>query len=298
MAQAQEKLDRMVQFAASEKQEMEKLNHLIGLEEFKKAMRRVVAAQKRQIIACSRGREIRPASFHMCFLGNPGTGKTEMSRYAANLLYKSGAVGTDKFLIADRSHLVGEHVGETAIKTKALLKKASGGVLLIDEAYALMEDREGSYGDEAINTLVEEMESCRGDLVIIFAGYPDRMKRLLSSNPGLQSRIPYTVHFQDYTVDQLFAIAEKFAADDGFYFRGDVREKLNSIFSAAIKAPEFGNARYVRNLIEQAETDKIGRIDIMELKNLTDDEIFQLTADDFVPLADASQYVPERRIGF
>lgn len=298
MAQSQEKLDRMVQFAASEKQEMEKLNNLIGLEEFKKAMRRVVAAQKRQIIACSRGRDIRAASFHMCFLGNPGTGKTEMSRYAAKLLYKSGAVGTDKFLIADRSHLVGEHVGETAIKTKALLKKASGGVLLIDEAYALMEDREGSYGDEAINTLVEEMENCRGDLVIIFAGYPDRMKKLLSSNPGLQSRIPYTVHFQDYTVDQLFAIAEKFAADDGFYFRGDVREKLNSIFSVAMKAPEFGNARYVRNLIEQAETDKIGRIDIMELKNLTDDEIFQLTADDFLPLADVSQYVPERRIGF
>lgn len=298
MAQTQEKLDRMVQFAASEKQEMEKLNNLIGLEEFKKAMRRVVAAQKRQIIACSRGREIRPASFHMCFLGNPGTGKTEMSRYAAKLLYKSGAVSTDKFLIADRSHLVGEHVGETAIKTKALLKKASGGVLLIDEAYALTEDREGSYGDEAINTLVEEMESCRGDLVIIFAGYPDRMKRLLSSNPGLQSRIPYTVHFQDYSVDQLFAIAEKFAADDGFYFRDDVHEKLNSIFSVAMKAPEFGNARYVRNLIEQAETDKIGKIDIMELKNLTDDEIFQLTADDFVPLAGVNQYVPERKIGF
>lgn len=298
MKQTQENLDRMVKFAVSEKQELEKMEHLIGLDEFKKTMHRIMASQKRQIIALSRGREIRKASYHMCFLGNPGTGKTEMSRYAARILFESGVVSTDKFLIAGRSNLVGDYVGETAIKTKALLKQATGGVLLIDEAYALMDGREGSYGDEAINTLVEEMEKCRGDLAIIFAGYPDRMKQFLDCNPGLQSRIPYTVHFPDYTAEQLFAIAEKFAMDDGYYFHEDVREKLNLIFNDAMKTPEFGNARYVRNLIEQAENAKVENIDLMEVGNLADDDIFRLNADDFTPLIDVKKYISERKIGF
>lgn len=291
-------MNRAVQFAVNSKMELDKLDSLIGMDEYKNTMRQIIAAQKRMIIAYSKGRNVRLPSFHMCFLGNPGTGKTSVSHKTAGIMYRAGIVNSDKLLVAGRSDLVGEHVGETAIKTKTLLKKASGGVLLIDEAYALMDDREGSYGDEAINTLVEAMENYRDKLVIIFAGYPDRMKRFLANNPGLQSRIPYTVHFPDYSSDQLYSIAEKFAKEDGYYFHPDVREKLISIFNAAKCDPEFGNARYVRNLIERAEATKSERIDILEILKLSDDELFQLTSRDFASVSMVKDYVSDRKIGF
>lgn len=298
MKQMQQDFERMVRCVTAGRQELDKLEQLIGLEDFKKAMRRVWSAQKRQIIAFSKGRKLRPASFHMCFLGNPGTGKTEMSRYAAKFFYEVGVVEQDKLLIAGRSDLVSDHVGGTAKKTKALLRRAEGGVLLIDEAYSLMDDRGGSYGDEAINTLVEELDNCRGRLVVILAGYPDRMRAFLASNPGLQSRIPYTVHFSDYSPDELYAIAEKFAEEDGFYFRNDVRQRLDEIFGQAGKDPEFGNARYVRNLIEQAEAVKLENVDIFQLPSLTDEELFQLTPGNFAPMTVVKEYAAERRIGF
>lgn len=291
-------MNRAIQFALNGKQELENLDSMIGMDDYKFAMRQIIATQKRMIIAQSKGRTIRTPSFHMCFLGNPGTGKTSVSRRTADILYRAGIVDSDKLLIAGRSDLVGEHVGETAIKTKKLLKKASGGVLLIDEAYALMDDREGSYGDEAINTLVEEMENCRDNLVIIFAGYPNRMKRFLANNPGLQSRIPYTVHFQDYTSEQLYSIAAKFAEEDGYYFHSAVREKLISIFDIAKKDPEFGNARYARNLIEKAESMKSDRIDIIDILKLSDDDLFQLMPEDFSSIVTAKEFASEKKIGF
>ena len=282
-------MDRAIRFAVKGKQELANLDAMIG---------QIIAAQKQMIIAHSKGRPIRPHTFHMCFLGNPGTGKTSVSHKTADILYRAGIVDSSKLLVAGRSDLVGEHVGETAIKTKKLLKKACGGVLLIDEAYALMDDREGSFGDEAINTLVEEMEGCRDKLVLIFAGYPQRMKRFLANNPGLQSRIPYTVHFEDYTSDQLYNIAKRFAEEDGYYFHPNVREKLISIFDMAKKDPEFGNARYARSLIEKAESIKSDSIDIMDILKLSDDELFQLTAQDFSAIATVKEYAAEKKIGF
>lgn len=298
MKDSQLNMNRAIQFAVNSKQELENLDSIVGMEDYKIAMRQVIATQKRMIIAHSKGRSVRSPSFHMCFLGNPGTGKTSVSHKTADILYRAGIVDCDKLLVAGRSDLVGEHVGETAIKTKKLLKRASGGVLLIDEAYALMDDREGSYGDEAINTLVEEMESCRDNLVIIFAGYPNRMKHFLANNPGLQSRIPYTIHFQDYTSDQLCNIAEKFAEEDGYYFHPSVREKLVSIFDIAKKDPEFGNARYARNVIEKAESMKNDRIDIMDILKLSDDDLFQLTPEDFASIITVKEFASEKKIGF
>ena len=298
MKDSQLNMNRAIQFAVNSKQELENLDSIVGMEDYKIAMRQVIATQKRMIIAHSKGRSVRFPSFHMCFLGNPGTGKTSVSHKTADILYRAGIVDSKRLVVAGRSDLVGEHVGETAIKTKKLLKKASGGVLLIDEAYALMDDREGSYGDEAINTLVEEMESCRDNLVIIFAGYPNRMKHFLANNPGLQSRIPYTVHFQDYTSEQLYNIAVKFAEEDGYYFHPTVREKLISIFDIAKKDPEFGNARYARNVIEKAESMKSDRIDIMDVLKLSDDDLFQLTPEDFTSIAVAKDYSAEKKIGF
>ncbi len=298
MKEQQLNMNRAIQFALNIKQETEKLEAMIGMEDFKATMRQIFGAQKRMVIAQSKGRNIRPASFHMCFLGNPGTGKTSACHEVAGILYRAGIVESDKLLVAGRSDLVGEHVGETAIKTKKLLKKAAGGVLLIDEAYSLMDDRGGSFGDEAINTLVEEMENCRENLVIIFAGYPDRMNHFLANNPGLQSRVPYTVHFRDYSTDQLCNIAEKFAEEDGYYFHPDVRKKLASIFDTAKQDPVFGNARYARNVIEKAESLKSDRIDILEILKLSDDDLFQLTPDDFVPITTAKEFAAEKKIGF
>ena len=291
-------MNRATQFAVNSSQELASLDSMIGMENYKHMIRQIIATQKRMIIAYSKGRTVRPPSFHMCFLGNPGTGKTSISHKTADILYRAGIVDNNKPLVVGRSDLVGEHVGETAIKTNKLLKKAAGGVLLIDEAYALMDDREYSYGDEAINTLVEEMESCRDKLVIIFAGYPDKMKYFLANNPGLQSRIPYTVHFQDYSSNQLVDIAEKFAEEDGYYFHPSVRETLISIFNIAKKDPEFGNARYARNIIERAESMKSEHINIMDILKLSDDELFQLTPADFESIITAKEIAPEKKMGF
>lgn len=298
MKEQQTNLDRAIQFFLSNQSELDQVNQLIGLQEFKDTIHQMLSAQKRLIIARSRGRNIRPSTFHMCFLGNPGTGKTEMSKLTAKILYRAGIVSKDTLTVAGRSSLVGDHVGETALKTKALLKKASGGVLLIDEAYSLMDDRSNSYGDEAINTLVEEMEKYRDDLVIIFAGYPDRMQEFLNTNPGLQSRIPFTVHFPNYTTNQLCSIAKKMAEEDGYYLREDVSEKLTEILNNAMKDPHFGNARYVRNLIEKAEAIKSDRVDLAKLMVLSDDELFQLTPTEFQHFSSVRAYAPQKKIGF
>lgn len=291
-------MERAFQFAINCKQEEEALDSLIGMEDYKRTMRQVIGAQKRTIIAQSRGRNVRLPSFHMCFIGNPGTGKTSASHKTAEFLYRAGIVGSDKLMVAGRSDLVGEHVGETALKTKKLLKTAVGSVLLIDEAYSLLDDRDGSYGDEAINTLVDEMEKYRGKLVIIFAGYPDKMRKFLSNNPGLRSRIPYTVYFRDYTTEQLYDIAEKTAKEDGYFFHQDVRKKLISIISIAKKDPEFGNARYVCNIVEKAEIWKSDQINILDLPTLSDKELFQLTSEDFSSITTVKEYGEERQIGF
>ena len=298
MKENQTKMDRAIQFALNIQQEYDKLNSMVGMEEFKAAMQQIFGAQKRMVIAQSKGHRIRPASFHMCFLGNPGTGKTSACHEVADLLYRAGIVDSSKLMVAGRSDLVGQYFGSTAIKTRQLLDKASGGVLLIDEAYSLLDDRRGSYGDEAINTLVEEMDKRRDSLVIIFAGYNDRMTEFLANNPGLQSRIPYTVHFKDYSADQLCTIAEKFAKEDGFYFHPDVREKLTSIFNTAKQDPCFGNARYARNLVEKAESAKCDRVNIMDLAALSDDDLFRLTPEDFESLAVAREVIVEKKIGF
>ena len=298
MTENQMDMNRAVRFAVNSTKELEKLDALIGMEDYKTTMRQIVAAQKRMIIARSKGRTLRAPSFHMCFLGNPGTGKTSAGHKTAELLYRAGIVNSEKLTVVGRSDLVAEYVGQTAVKTKKLLKEAAGGVLLIDEAYALMDDRGGSFGDEAINTLVEEMDTCRDNLVIIFAGYPDRMKQFLANNPGLQSRIPYTVHFRDYSTDQLFSIAESFAEEDGYYFHPDVRDTLISIFNTAKKDPEFGNARYVRNLVEKAEAIKSDRIDILDIVKLSEDELFQLMPEDFASIVTVKDLVAEKKIGF
>ena len=292
------KFNRMLRFERSGGKALQELDSLTGLKEFKETMNLIVKGQKRQVVSMMRQKPLREISNNMCFLGNPGTGKTAMSRRAASLLYQCGAISRGELLIAGRGDLVGEHVGETALKTKALLQKAKGAVLLIDEAYALVDDRDGSFGDEAISTLVEYMDREREQLTIIFAGYPEKMERFLEINPGLRSRIPHMIHLPDYSEEELYSIAEKFAQEDGYWFAEDVKEKMVEHLCAAKQAPEFGNARYVRNLVDRAELEKARKIDLSKLMELPDEEVFRLEAADFIPLQAAAKYTRQKRIGF
>lgn len=294
----EDNMNRAIRFACNANKELAQLDELIGMESYKKAMREMIGLQKRTVIAHIRGHAVRVPSYNMCFLGNPGTGKTSIGETTADIFYRAGIVNSSKPIVVGRSDLVGEHVGETALKTKQVLAGGIGHVVLIDEAYALMDDRDGSFGDEAINTLVEVMENCRGKQVLIFAGYWHKMQTFLDRNPGLRSRIPFMVHFEDYSSEQLYRIAEKFANEDKFSFHPDVRRKLISIFDDARKSTaEFGNARYARNLIERAESRRYDCIDFCDLLDISDLEMIQLMPEDFEPIETASP-APVRKIGF
>ena len=155
----------------------------------------------------------------------------------------------------DRSGLVAEYVGQTAVKTNQVCDSALGGVLFIDEAYYLLDHSANSFGDEAINTIVRQMENQRKDTIVIFAGYSDKMEDFLSRNPGLRSRVPFVIEFKDYPVETLVRIAELEASRFGFGITQEAREKLFSLCSEAVNDPEFGNGRFCRNLVENALID-------------------------------------------
>ena len=168
-----------------------------------------------------------------------------------------------------RSDLVAKYVGWTAKTVQEKFKAAMGGVLFIDEAYALADDRGGSFGDEAINTIVQEMENRREDLVVIFAGYPEEMERFLDKNPGLRSRIAFHVPFADYSAEELCDIAMLIGRQKGVSFSADAVEKLYTVFEVARLQPDFGNGRYARNAVEQAKMNMASRLLTMDLAAVT-----------------------------
>ena len=153
-------------------------------------------------------------------------------------------------------------------------------MLFIDEAYSLVDDRDGSFGDEAINTIVQEMENHRGNTIVILAGYPDKMEEFLQKNPGLRSRIAYHVPFADYTVEELCKIAELIAKKKGLYFDNQAREKLTAVFETARRQADFGNGRYVRNMIEKAKIAQATRLITADYESVTQKDIITLCAED------------------
>merc|ERR1711904_452031 len=192
---------------------------------------------------------------HMIFSGNPGTGKTTVARIVAELLRSMGLLRKGHMVEADRATLVAGYSGQTALKTKQVVNQAMGGVLFIDEADALVsEDGKDSFGKEALDTLIKMIEDRREDLVVILAGYPDEMVRLVSTNPGVKSRFPTQVLFEDYSEDELMQIAVQMLSSDGFSLSPDAKEVLAGILArvAGAKGREQGNGRSVRNILELA----------------------------------------------
>src|SRR6185437_3434400 len=220
-------------------------------------------------------------SLHMSFTGNPGTGKTTVALRMADLLHKLGYSRTGHMVAVTRDDLVGQYIGHTAPKTKEVLKKAMGGVLFIDEAYYLYRpDNERDYGQEAIEILLQVMESQREDLVVILAGYGDRMDKFFTSNPGFRSRIAHHIDFPDYSGHELLAIAELMLHDMNYKFSADAREAFTRYIALRKAQPLFSNARSIRNALDRMRLRQANRLVADLDRVLTADDIMSLEAAD------------------
>ena len=260
----------------------DKLQELIGLSEAKKVMNQALNFYKAQKIFADRGYSNSHPAMHMVFTGNPGTAKTTVARLFAQIMKENGLLSKGELYEVGRGDIVGKYVGSTAPIVQNLFKKAKGSVLFIDEAYSLVDDRDGLYGDEAINTIVQEMENNREDTVVIFAGYPDKMEGFLDKNPGLRSRIAFNIPFDDYNEEELLQIAELTAEKSNMQFTDEAKLKLKDLFIESKKSADFGNGRFVRNVFEKAKMEQANRLVNMNYSDITNDVLSTLTASDIV----------------
>lgn len=226
---------------------------LVGLEPVKTRIAEIAALLLVDQMRARFGITAQQPTLHMCFTGGPGTGKTTVAMRMAELLHRLGYLRRGHLVHVTRDDLVGEYIGHTAPKTKEVIKRAMGGVLFIDEAYYLYKiENERDYGSEAIEILLQVMENNREDLVVILAGYADKMDKFFAANPGLQSRIAHHITFPDYTLGELEDIALLMADGLGYTFSDDARVALREYLHRRIDQPRFANARSVRNALERA----------------------------------------------
>ena len=260
---------------------MEELTALIGLQDAKRIIAQANAFGAAQKLYRERGFESRMPSLHMAFSGNPGTAKTTVARLAARIFKESGILEKGELVEVGRGDLVGRYVGWTAKAVREKFEAAKGSVLFIDEAYALLDDKENQFGDEAINTIVQEMENHRSDTVVIFAGYKEPMDKLLSRNAGLRSRVSFHIDFPDYSEEELLDIFRMVLHQNGRMVTELTEQKVRRILHQAMSRSDFGNGRFVRSLVEQALLAQASRIMAKPREAVTDDDIRYLTADDF-----------------
>jgi len=276
------------------------LDSLVGLESVKEQVRALVAFLQVQGRRLEHGLPEVATSQHLVFLGNPGTGKTTVARLLAHMYRAMGLLERGHLVEVDRAGLVGEYVGMTAIKTDRAIRRALGGVLFIDEAYALARPggRGVDFGQEAIETLLKRMEDHRHRLVVIVAGYPRLMHEFLDSNPGLRSRFARELTFQDYSSDELVAITERFAGENEYRLTESAVQALRRIFEHAPRGEGFGNARYARTIFEQALNHQAVRL-ASELEHADAEKLTSLEGSDFEAAARAlgepSSEYPRRR---
>ena len=220
---------------------------------------------------------------HMSFTGSPGTGKTTVATQMADILHRLGYSRKGHLLTVTRDDLVGQYIGHTAPKTKEVLKQAKGGVLFIDEAYYLYKpDNERDYGSEAIEILLQVMENQRDDLVVVLAGYKERMDEFYKSNPGLSSRVANHVDFPDYTAEELVTIAQLMLQEQQYRFTPEAQEALLQYIQKRMAQPLFANARSIRNAIDRARMRQANRIFASGAKTLTKADLVTLEAEDIL----------------
>lgn len=275
----------------------DELSHMIGLDEAKKMINQALNYYKAQKLFADKGMKNDHPSMHMIFTGNPGTAKTTVARLFARIMKENNLLSKGNLIEVGRGDLVGKYVGWTAPTIQKKFKEAQGSVLFIDEAYSLVDDRDGSFGDEAINTIVQEMENHRNDVVVIFAGYPDKMESFLQKNPGLRSRIAYHVPFSDYDTESLCEIAKLIAKQKGLKFTKEAFEKLYGLFDTARTESDFGNGRYVRNVIEKAKMAQATRLLTMDFDSIGSEDITTIASGD-IELPKASTKPKTKQIGF
>ena len=259
---------------------------LVGLAPVKRRIREIAAYLAVTRARKQLGLEATPPSLHMCFTGNPGTGKTTVAMRMAEILHRLGYVRKGHVVSVTRDDLVGQYIGHTAPKTKEVLKRAMGGVLFIDEAYYLYRpENERDYGQESIEILLQVMENNRDDLVVILAGYKDRMNTFFSSNPGMSSRIAHHIDFPDYSQPELLSIASKMVEQMNYRFAPDAAVAMGDYIERRLKQPNFANARSVRNALDRARLRQANRLFAGVgdgQMNVTADDLSQLSAADIL----------------
>ncbi|MBQ8682247.1 MAG: AAA family ATPase [Selenomonadales bacterium] len=283
MCEEKSKTSRKKETAAlTEREIFAELDALVGLRSVKEMLREVYAFWEIQKYRKKARLASEPMVFHMIFSGNPGTGKTTVARILGRMLKQIGVIESGHIVEAERADLVGEYIGHTAQKTREKVKKAFGGVLFIDEAYSLARGGEKDFGKESIDVLVKAMEDHKNDFILVLAGYPSEMESFLAANPGLCSRFPTHLSFEDYTEQELLKIADLFCEKKEYRLSERARKRLGELVMAQRYGREsvFGNARAVRNLVEKAIRRQATRL--LGKPNLLRQDLLLLEECDFI----------------
>jgi probable Rubsico expression protein CbbX len=261
---------------------MDELEHdLVGLAPIKSRIRDIAALLVIDKLRANLGLQSQAPSLHMSFTGNPGTGKTTVALRMAQILHRLGYVRKGHLVAVTRDDLVGQYIGHTAPKTKEVLKKAMGGVLFIDEAYYLFRpENERDYGQEAIEILLQVMENQRDDLVVILAGYKDRMETFFRSNPGMSSRIAHHLDFPDYPAGDLLRIGDKILEHQNYRFGLGARQAFAEYLGHRIVQPHFANARSVRNALDRARLRQASRLFSEQDREFTPEDLSTIAESD------------------
>ena len=250
---------------------------LIGLRPVKGRIRELAALLLIDRARRDMGLEGRPPTLHMVFTGNPGTGKTTVAMRMADVLHRLGYIRSNHVVSVTRDDLVGQYIGHTAPKTKEVLKKAMGGVLFIDEAYYLYRpENERDYGQESIEILLQVMENRRDDLVVVLAGYADRMDKFFTANPGFRSRIAHHIHFPDYSIDELLQIANMMLTQQNYRLSPAATEAFRNYITIRMHQPHFANARSIRNALDRARLRHAVRLFAERDRPMTTDDLITI----------------------